>query len=278
MSQYHPENQITVIDPVRRWGFPDLRELFHYRDLIYFTVWRNIKVAYAQSVGGLAWAFVQPALQVLIFSLVFGGLLRLDSDGVPYPLFSAVAVIPWTYMAMVMNVGSGSLVSNSRMLGKVYFPRLIYLLNPAIGGLLEFGISVFLVMAVLLYYGQSLTQQALLLPLVFLLMIAVPFSVSLWMASLTIRFRDFQIVMGHLMRALIYFVPVMYSSSEISPEWRSLYIINPLVGVIEGYRACLLGSPIYWDSLIYSICITIFLLLTGALYFRRMERIIVDVI
>lgn len=278
MSQYHPENQITVIDPVRRWGFPNLLELFHYRDLIYFMVWRNMKVAYAQSIGGFAWAFVQPAIQVLIFSLVFGGLLQLGSDGVPYPLFSAVAVIPWTYMAMVMNVGSSSLVNNAGMLGKVYFPRLIYILTPAIGGLLEFGIAVILVIGVLLYYGQPLTQQAFLLPLVFVMMIAVPLSVSLWMASLTIRFRDIQIVMGHFMRALIYFVPVMYSSSEISPEWRSLYIINPLVGVIEGYRACLLGSPIYWDSLIYSILITISLLITGALYFRRMERIIVDVI
>jgi len=278
MSQYHPENEITVIDPAQRWSFPDLRELFRYRDLIYFMIWRNIKVAYAQSVGGLAWAFVQPALQVLIFSLVFGALLRLDSDGVPYPLFSAVAVIPWTYMAMVISVGSSSLVTNSRMLGKVYFPRLIFILNPAIGGLMEFGISVILILAIMLYYGQYLTQQAFLLPLVFVLMIAVPFSVSVWMASLTIRFRDFQIIMGHLMRALIYFVPVMYSSSEIPAEWRSLYILNPLVGVIEGYRACLLGSPIYWDSLIYSLCITVVLLITGSLYFRRMERIIVDVI
>ncbi len=278
MTQYHAENEVIVIDPIRRWGFPDLRELFHYRDLIYFMVLRNIKVAYAQSVGGLAWAFVQPAVQVLIFSLVFGGLLQLPSDGVPYPLFSAVAVIPWTYMATVMNLGSSSLVANSGMLGKVYFPRLIYLLNPVIGGLVEFGISVFLIAAVLLYYGQPMTQQLFLLPLVFILMLAVPFSIALWMSSLTIRFRDFQIIMGHLMRALIYFVPVMYSSAEISPEWRSLYIINPLVGVIEGYRACLLGSPVYWDSLIYSACVTTVLLVTGSLYFRRMERIIVDVI
>jgi len=278
MSEYHPEVEITVIDPVQRWGFPDFRELFHYRDLIYFLVWRNIKVAYAQSVGGFAWAFVQPAIQVLIFSLVFGGLLGLGSDGVPYPLFSAVAVIPWTYMAMVMSIGSSSLVTNSRMLGKVYFPRLIYLLAPAIGGLVDFGVSVILVLAVLLYYGQPVTQQIFLLPFVFVLMITVPFSFAVWMASLTIRFRDFQIIMGHLMRALIYFVPVMYSSSEISPEWRSLYIMNPLVGVIEGYRACLLGSPIFWDSLIHSACITVVLLITGSLYFRRMERIIVDVI
>jgi len=278
MTEYHPENEITIIDPVHRWGFPDLRELFHYRDLIYFLVWRTVKVAYAQSVGGLAWAIVQPAVQVLVFSVVFGSLLQLDSDGVPYPLFSAVAVIPWTYMASVMTSGSNSLVTNSRMLGKVYFPRLIFLLTPSICGLVEFGVSILLIIAVLVYYGQSLTQQIVLLPAVFILMLAAPFSVALWLSSLTIRFRDFQIIMGHLMRALIYFVPVMYASSEIAPEWRPYYIINPMVGVIEGYRACLLGSPVYWDSLAYSACITAVLLVTGSLYFRRMERIIVDVI
>ena len=269
---------ITVIDPVRSWGFPDFSELFHYRDLIYFFVWRSIKVAYAQSVGGLAWAVVQPALQVFVFSLIFGGLLQLDTGGIPYPLFSTVAVIPWTYMAGVMTVGSGSLVANTGMLGKVYFPRLIFVLNPAIGGLLPFFISLILIVVVMIFYQQPLTKQLLVLPLVFVLMMAAPFAIALLMASLTIRFRDFQIIMGQCMRVMVYFVPVMYPSSQISPEWRSLYIVNPFVGVIEGYRSCLLGEPIYWDSLIWSASITTFLLIFGALYFRRMERIVVDVI
>ena len=278
MNNDEVSNSITIIDPVRSWGFPDFAELFHYRDLIYFLIWRGIKVTYAQSVGGFAWALVQPAIQILVFSIVFGGLLQLDTGGIPYPLFSTVAVIPWSYMATAMTVGSNSLVANSGMLGKVYFPRLIFVMNPSIGGLLPFLISIFLMVTVLLFYQQPLTRNIFLLPAVFLLMVAAPFAVALWMSSLTIRFRDFKIIMGQLMRALIYFVPVMYPSSQVSPEWRNIYIINPFVGVIEGYRSCLLGGEIHWDSLISSASVTVVLLLFGALYFRRMERIVVDVI
>jgi lipopolysaccharide transport system permease protein len=269
---------VTVIDPVRSWGFPDFSELLQYRDLIYFLVWRGIKVTYAQSVGGFGWALITPAIQILIFSIFFGGLLKLDTDGVPYPLFSTVAVIPWTYMAAAMATGGSSLINNAGMLGKVYIPRLIFVMNPSIGGLISFFISLVLIIGVLLFYKQPITLNILLLPVVFLLMVAVPFAIALWLSSLTIRFRDFKIFMGQLTRAAIYFVPVMYSSSQISPEWRSLYIINPFVGVIEGYRSCLLGSPIAWDSLIWSASVTTVLLVTGAVYFRRMERIVVDVI
>jgi lipopolysaccharide transport system permease protein len=278
MNDEKASNSITIIDPVRSWGFPDFGELFHYRDLIYFLVWRGIKVTYAQSVGGFAWALVQPAIQIVVFSVVFGGLLQLDTGDVPYPLFSTVAVIPWSYMASSMTAGSSSLIANAGMLGKVYIPRLIFVMNPSIGGLIPFLISICLVVAVLFFYQQPLTANIFLLPVVFVLMIATPFAVSLWMSSLTIRFRDFKIIMGQLMRALIYFVPVMYPSSQISPEWRSIYIINPFVGVIEGYRSCLLGGEIHWDSLIWSASVSVVLLVTGALYFRRMERIVVDVI
>jgi lipopolysaccharide transport system permease protein len=269
---------ISIIDPVRRWGFPDFVELFQYRDLVYFLVWRNVKVAYAQSVGGLAWALVQPVLQILIFSIVFGAWLQLDTNGIPYPLFSTVAVIPWTYMSSTMTIGSGSLVNNTGMLGKVYFPRLIYVLTPSVGNLIPFFISLIIMVAVLLFYQHPLTKQILLLPVVFALMIATPTAVSLWFASLTIRFRDFTIIMGYVTRSVIYFVPVMYSSSQIAPEWRSIYILNPFVGVVEGYRSALLGTPVYWDSLAWSAGITAVLLVTGAVYFHRMERVVVDVI
>ena len=278
MSSEKVSKSLTVIDPVRSWGFPDFAELFHYRDLIYFLVWRGLKVAYAQTVGGLAWALVQPALQIVIFSIVFGGLLQLDTDGVPYPLFSTVAVIPWTYMAAVMSSGGSSLLNNTGMLGKVYFPRLIFVIHSSISGLVPFVVSLVLIVAVLVFYRQPLTQNVYLLPVVFLLMVATPFAIALWLASLTIRFRDFQIIMGQLMRALIYLVPVMYPSSEISLEWRKFYIVNPFVGIIEGYRSCLLGGTIYWDSLIWSASVTAVLLVFGAVYFRRMERIVVDVI
>lgn len=278
MNSEKVSQSVTIIDPVRSWGFPDFAELFHYRDLIYFLVWRGLKVAYAQTVGGLAWALVQPTLQIVIFSIVFGALLQLDTDGVPYPLFSTVAVIPWTYMSAVMASGGSSLLNNTGLLGKVYFPRLIFVINASLGGLVPFVVSLVLIVAVLVFYQQPLTQNILLLPVVFLLMMATPFAIALWLASLTIRFRDFQIIMGQLMRALIYLVPVMYPSSEISPVWRKFYIVNPFVGVIEGYRSCLLGGTIYWDSLIWSASVTAVLLVFGAVYFRRMERIVVDVI
>jgi lipopolysaccharide transport system permease protein len=278
MNNDYENQSVTVIDPVRSWGFPDFSELYQYRDLIYFFVWRGVKVTYAQSVGGFAWALVQPAIQILIFSIIFGGLLKLDTDGVPYPLFSTVAVIPWSYMAGVLIVGGSCLINNAGMLGKVYIPRLIFAMNPSIGGLISFFISLVLMVVVLLFYRQPISSNILLLPVVFLLMLATPLAFVLWLSSLTIRFRDFKIIMAQLMRAIIYFVPVMYPSSQISPEWRSLYIINPFVGVIEGYRSCLLGNPIAWDSLIWSASVTTVLLVTGAVYFRRMERIVVDVI
>jgi lipopolysaccharide transport system permease protein len=268
----------TVIDPVQTWGFPSISEVFEYRDLLYFLVWRTVKVAYAQSVGGFAWAIIQPALQIFVFTIVFGGLLDIDTEGVPYPLLATVAVIPWTYMSGVMTLGSNSLVSNAGMLGKVYFPRLIYLLLPSIAGLISFFISLVLIVAVLIYYRQPLTINIFMLPVVFLMMLVTPFAISLWLSSLTIRFRDFKIMIGQLVRVVIYFVPVMYPSSQIAPEWRSLYILNPFVGVIEGYRSVLLGDPFYWDSLTMSIGVSMVLLITGAVYFRRMERVVVDVI
>lgn len=269
--------EVSIV-PVTPWGFPDFRELFAYRDLIYYIVWRNLKVAYAQSVGGLAWAIIQPAFQVLVFSLVFGGLLSIDTGGIPYPLFSTVAVIPWTYMSAAMTTGSSGLVNNVGMLGKVYFPRLVFLLTPAIGGLINFVISLLFMMAVLLYFQVEITQKMLLLPALILLMIIVPLGITLWLSSLTIRFRDFRIVMGYLIRTLIYLVPVMYPSEQIPEHLRQWYIINPFVGVIEGFRSCLLNEPIYWDSLAWSVGVTIVLVISGAAYFKRMERIIVDVI
>ncbi len=181
-------------------------------------------------------------------------------------------------MSGAMGAGSNALVSNQRMLGKVYFPRLIFVMVPILSGLVSFVISLVLIVAVLLFYRVELTLQLLYLPIIFFLMVMTPFGVSLWLSSLAIRYRDVQIILGQLMRALIYLVPVMYPSEQIPEHLRSWYILNPFVGVIEGYRSCLLGQPMHWDSLISCAVICILLVLTGAIYFRRMERIIVDVI
>lgn len=268
----------VVIEPSPPWGFIDLRELNQYRDLLYFMVWRSVKVSYAQSVGGFAWVIIQPAMQVIVFSLVFGGLLSVDTQGVPYPLLTTCAVVPWSYMSGTMSGASGSLVANAQILSKIYFPRIIYILTPVISGLIPFFVSLILIVAVLIYYQVQLTWQVLYLPLVFVLMIMTPLAIGLWLSSLAIRFRDVRIVMGYFMRLLIYTVPVMYPSSQIPDAYRSYYILNPFVGVIEGYRSCLLGDPMRWDSLLISGVVSVVLLVTGAIYFRRMERIIVDVV
>lgn len=273
-----PTQRVLIIEPKAPWGLLDWRELRQYSDLLYFMVWRSIKVSYAQSVGGFAWVIIQPALQVIVFSLVFGGLLSVDTEGIPYPLLTTLAIVPWTYMSATMSGASGSLVANAQMLAKIYFPRIIFLLTPAVANLIPFFVSLLLIAAVLVYYRIQLTLQVLYLPFVFLLMIITPLAIGLWLSSLAIRFRDVRIVMGYFMRLLIYLVPVMYPSSQIPEAYRSYYILNPFVGVIEGYRSCLLGDPMRWDSLSASAFVGCTLMLTGAIYFKRMERVIVDVV
>lgn len=270
----------TRIVPVAPWGSIDLREVFDYRDLLYFMIWRGLKVQYAQSIGGFFWAVIQPAMQIALFTVVFGGLLGLDADGRNYFLLVTLAVIPWGYMSTTLDGTSNCLVSNAGLLAKVYFPRAIFLLNQVFGNLVPFFVSQVITIGVMFYFQVPLTSQIFLLPVVLLLMMLVPLSIGIWLASLAIRFRDIRIAMGMLMRMLIYTVPVMYQSDQIPDDLRQWYILNPLVGVIEGFRACLLGYdyPIQWDSLLTSVVITTVLLISGSVYFRRMERVIVDVI
>jgi lipopolysaccharide transport system permease protein len=266
------------IEPVRPWGFPDLKEVYQYRDLLAFLVWRTIKVSYAQSVGGYAWAIVQPTMQIVVFSVIFGGLIGLDGgEGVPYPLFATVAVIPWTYMQGTVTATSSALVFNAAMLTKVYFPRLHLLLTTMLSNFVPFLISCVLIVIVLVMYQVSMTINLLMLPVFVVLMMLTPLSFGLLLSTLAVRYRDVNIAMGSFLRMLIYIVPVMYPSDRIPDHLRDYYILNPFVGVIEGFKACLLGSPIQWDSFVTCTLITCVLLLAGSIYFRRMERIIVDV-
>jgi lipopolysaccharide transport system permease protein len=276
------ELSVIVVESKRTWGFIDFRELILYRDLLYFMVWRAIKVSYAQSIGGLAWAVVQPAIQILVFTVIFGNLVDIGSDGVPYLLFSTVAIVPWSYMSGTMAASSGSLIGNAAMLGKVYFPRVIYPLTPIVSSLVNFGISLVLIVAVMIYYKVMPTKTIFLLPLLLVMMMMVPLAFGLWLSSLAIRYRDVAIVMGYFMRMLMYTAPILYPSTSISDDMRWWYVLNPIVGVIEGFRSALLGSSpgmfVRWDSLLSGFAVLLFLVLTGAVYFRRMERVVVDVI
>ena len=271
-------DRVTVIEPVSGWEFPDLKELKAYRDLFYFLVWRDIKVLYAQTVLGFSWAILNPLVQIIIFSVIFGKVANISTDGIPYVLFSTVAIIPWTYMSESMNASSQSLVSGQNLLGKVYFPRVIFPLTSVLAKLVDFSISLMLVVAVMFYYQISPTRNLVYLPLLVLLMMVIPTGIGLWFSALAIRYRDVKFAMPFVIRMLIYSAPILYPLSAIPEQYRFLYSLNPIVAVIEGYRASLLGMPMPWESILPGSLVAVLVLIFGAIYFRRMERVFVDVI
>ena len=269
---------VTVITPPSGWVPVDFKELSAYRDLFYFLVWRDIKVLYAQTVLGFSWAILNPLVQIVIFSIIFGKVAKLPTDGIPYVLFSTVAIIPWTYMSESMSASSQSLVIGSGMLGKVYFPRIIFPITPILAKLVDFSISLILVVAVMFYYRVSPTWNLLYFPLLVVLMMTIPAGIGMWLSALAIRYRDVKFVMLFVIRMLIYSAPILYSASSIPEQYRALYSLNPIVAVVEGYRACLLGILMPWEYILPGSVVAMLLLILGMIYFRRMERVFVDVI
>ena len=271
-------DSIATIQPSSGWQIINLKELLQYRDLFYFLVWRDIKARYAQTILGFSWAIIQPLIQIILFTIIFGKVAKLPTDGIPYILFTSVAIIPWTYMSQAMTHSSQSLIAGSSMLGKIYFPRLIFPITPCLSGLVAFGISMVIILCLLLYYRVPLTWNLLLFPLFLMMMLAIPLGIGLGSSSLAIRFRDVKQAMPFLIRMMMFSAPIVYSASTIPETYRILYSLNPIVGVIEGFRACLLGTPMPWLYIWPGMITTAILLVGGAFYFKRMERIIVDVI
>lgn len=272
------QQPITVIDENRRGKLVDLEELRVYRDLFYFLVWRDIKVLYAQTILGFSWAILNPLIQIVLFTVIFGNVAKVSTDGIPYVLFSTVAIIPWTYMSEAMVHSSQSLVSGQNMLGKVYFPRIIFPLTPVLSKLVDFGISLLILVSVMVYYEVAPTWNLIWLPVFVLMMIMVPAAVGMWLSALAIRFRDVKFAMQYMIRLLIYSGPILYTATSIPEQYRMLYSLNPIVGVIEGFRAVLLGTSIPWQFILPGMVTAVVLLVTGAAYFRRMERVFADVI
>lgn len=272
------KDSLTVIKPISGWQFIDFKELKDYRDLFYFLVWRDIKTLYAQTVLGFLWAIVHPFVQIVVFTVIFGNIAKLPTDGIPYILFSSVAIIPWVYISQSMSQSSQSLVSGSSMLGKIYFPRLLFPVTPVLAKLVDFGIAMFLIVSIMLYYRVSPTWNLLFFPMLLLMMMAIPLGIGLWLSSLAIRFRDIRQAMPFFIQMLMYSAPIVYSASSISDNYRMIYSLNPIVGVIEGFRACLLGTPMPWLYIWPGMFTAVLLVVSGAFYFKRMERIVVDVI
>lgn len=269
---------VIVIEPKSGWQILNLKELKEYRDLFYFLTWRNIKVVYAQTVLGFSWAILEPLIQILLFTVIFGKIAQIETDGIPYFLFSSVAIVPWSYMSQAMTQSCDSLVAGQNLLSKIYFPRLIFPISPAISKLLDFMISMVIVLGVLLYYRVMPTWNLLLFPLLVIFMISMVIGFGMLSSALAIRFRDVRLAMPFFIRMFMYSAPIVYSASSIPETYRFIYSMNPLVGIIEGFRACLLGTAVPWASIGMGMATSVILFLTGALYFKRMERVFVDVV
>lgn len=269
---------VTVIEPKKGLQFLNLTELKDYKDLLFFLVWRDIKVLYAQTILGFSWAIIQPLVQIVIFTIVFGKVAKVPTEGIPYVLFTTVAIIPWTYLSQSMAHSSQSLVTGQGMLGKVYFPRLIFPITSIFSKLVEFFISMAIIMAVTVYYRITPTWNLLLFPLFLIFMMSISAGVGFWLSAMAIRFRDVKHAMPFAIRMLMYTAPIVYSASSISGKYRLLYSFNPIVGVIEGFRACFLGTPIPWLYVVPGLVSALLILISGAYYFKHMEKVFVDVI
>ena len=270
----------VLIEPSRGWAELKLREVWEYRELLYFLAWRDIKIRYKQTALGLAWAVLQPLLTMLIFALFFGKLAGMPSDNVPYPLFAFAALVPWTFFANGLTQSSNSLVGSANLIKKVYFPRLVVPISVVLGGLPDFALSFLVLLGLMAYYGIYPQLSVLLwLPLLLLLALVTALGVGLWLSALNVKYRDVRYVVGFLTQIWMFATPVVYPASLLSGRWRLIYSINPMVGIIEGFRWALLrtetapGMPI-----VISAITALLILITGTFYFRRMEKTFADIV
>jgi len=274
------EVPFTIIRPSRGWVSLDLRELWEYRELLYFLIWRDIKVRYKQTVLGAAWAILQPFLTMVVFSIFFGRLANVPSDGIPYPIFSFTALLPWQLFARALTQSGNSLVNNRQLITKVYFPRLIIPLSGVLAGLVDFGIAFMVLLGMMFYYGIVPTAAILTLPFLLLLAVATALAVGLWLSALNVQYRDVRHVIPFLTQFWLFATPIAYSSSLVPEGYRALYGLNPMAGVVEGFRWALLGSQAWGTRtmVIVSTLVVSILLVGGLMYFSRMERTFADVV
>ena len=271
--------EITVVDTQLGQDFIDWREMWRYRDLLYFLVWRNIRTRYAQSVLGLGWAIIQPLFSMVVFTIVFGNLAKVDSDGVPYSIFSYTALVPWTYFANSLSGAGNSLTDSSSMLSKVYFPRLILPIAPVVSNLIDFFIALLILLGMMLWFRIVPTIGIIFLPFLILLMMLAATGIGLWLTTLSVQYRDVKYGLSFFIQLLFFASPVVYPASSVPPQLRLLYALNPMAGVIEGFRSAFLGTnPMPWDMIAVGTGSAVLITIGGALYFRHMERIFADVI
>jgi lipopolysaccharide transport system permease protein len=270
---------VLHIRPSKGWTALGLRELWAYRELLYFLTWRDIKVRYKQTALGAAWAVIQPFFTMAVFSLFFGRLAKVPSDGIPYPIFAYAALVPWTFFANGLGQSANSLVGSANLIKKVYFPRLAIPLATVLSEAVDFAIAFVVLIAMMLYFGIAPTGNVVWLPLLLLLALSTSLGVGLWLSALNVQFRDVRYVVPFITQFWMFATPIAYPSSLLSERWRAAYALNPMVGVVEGFRWALLGTATGPGPMILvSSLMSLALLVGGAFYFRRMERRFADVV
>lgn len=278
MSQTPPNPKLVkIIEPSSGWKMVDFKELWRYKDLLYFLTLRGIKARYAQSVLGVAWAIIQPLFTTLVFTLVFGGLAKVDSDGMPYVLFSYLALWPWNYFSGTLTESANSLIQNANMITKVYFPRMVLPLSAILSKLLDFTIAFVVVIGMLIYFKQMPGWGIVVLPLLTIQLLMCSLGIGMFLSALAVKYRDVKHALTFVVQLLLYAAPVVYSTSAVPEKYLNYYILNPMVGVIEGFRAAFLDRPMPWEWIWPGSLVALICFVFGMMYFRRMERIFADV-
>ncbi len=274
------ESQAELIIEAGKTEHHYWKDLWRYRELFYFLAWRDILVRYKQTIIGVAWAVLRPLLTMVAFVFVFGKLARMPSDGVPYPILVFAALLPWQFFANAFTEAGNSLVSNANMISKVYFPRVVIPASAVIVSFVDFLLSGALLATLMLWYGLTPDWRIMTVPLFMALAIAAAMGTGLWIAALNVKYRDFRYIIPFLVQFGLYISPVGYSSAVVPDHWRLLYSINPMVGVIDGFRWALLGgeSQLYWPGVSLSLALVMLIAVTGVLYFRKTEKSFADVI
>lgn len=271
---------ITVIRPKKALSALDLKEMWLFRELVYFLTWRDLKVRYKQTLLGVLWAVLNPFLTMVVFSIFFGDLANVPSDGVPYPIFAYTALLPWTLFSNALSVASRSLVNNRHMITKVYFPRVILPLSSVLSGLVDFFIASLILVGMMFYYGYGLTSNAWTIIPLLLLTLITSVGVGLWLSAANVLYRDVNYITPFLTQFWMFITPIAYGASLLPEKWQLVYALNPMAGVVEGFRWALLGTEqgAPGPRLIISIAVALFALISGMIYFRRMERQFADMV
>ena len=273
-----PENPLVTICPSRKWVALNLRDLWAYREVLYFLMWRDIKVRYKQTLLGVAWAAIQPLSTMLIFSFFFGGLAGIPSDGIPYPLFAYSGLVLWTFFSNAVISSGGSLIGNPNLITKVYFPRAIVPCATIGAGLVDLAVTFIPLIMLMIYYRMAVTWNLLLMPLLVFVVILLALGVGIWMAALNVRYRDVRYALPFLIQLWMFATPIIYPASLLPAEWRWVLALNPLAGLMEGCRAALFDREWDWTALAISGSVTLVLLIGGAYVFRRMEKSFADLV